>query len=70
MSSTLRRGLVIVYGAMAAVGAVVFTVRALQERDVFFGALAVVNVLFWLGLLVTVLRVDDRRRRHHASPEA
>ena len=69
MSSTLRRGLVIAYGAMAAVGAVVFMVRAVQEHDVFFGALAVVNVLFWLGLLIAILRVDDRRRRH-ASPKA
>ncbi|WP_432570870.1 hypothetical protein [Kineococcus sp. SYSU DK005] len=65
----LRRALVIVYGVLAVGGAVVLLVRGVQHGDALLLVLAVVNVLFWGGLLALVLHVDARRRRRWARYE-
>jgi hypothetical protein len=52
----------LVYAAVGFGGGVVFIVRGAQDRDVFFYWLAAANAVFWLGLLVAVLVVDNRRR--------
>ena len=44
-------------------GVLVFIVRGVQDGDDFFYWLAAVNAVFWLGMLVAILVVDNRRRR-------
>jgi len=44
-------------------GVIVFIAGGVRDGDAFFYWLAAANAIFWLGMLVAVLVVDNRRRR-------
>ena len=59
----VRRGFIVVYGIAAIGGSGISIARGLQGEGAFFYVFAALNAVFWIGLLMLVLVVDDRRRR-------
>lgn len=59
----VRWAMTFVYAVVGVGGALVFIARGVGDGEGFFYWLAAGNAVFWLGLLVTILIVDNRRRR-------
>ncbi|MBB2903102.1 hypothetical protein FHR75_003944 [Kineococcus radiotolerans] len=52
-----------VYGIAAVGGCAIFIARGVRDGGAFFYVLAALNAVCWIGLLMLVLVVDNRRRR-------